>query len=318
LNGLLQITRAGSTLRVSEKIALFFFTYALVVAWFFPISLGERAAILLLNAVAIGVVFLLGQHGRPEKNNFLSVLRDWLPCVLIVLAYRESGLFLTPDVSHRLDNLFIVWDRALLGSSWFKSIAAAGAPWLGRLMELAYLLVYPFVPMGFAAVYFGRGSSDANGTARATDSADFYWTAVLLAVLASYALFPFFPLTPPRVLFHDLPMATGAAGSMADPSLLRKLNYWVLNRYSVEACIFPSGHVAGAVATALAVRALRPRLGVVFLFAAACITVSTVFGRYHYTADALAGLALGVAGFLLARLLARRSAQVPTELQQAS
>ncbi len=315
------VAQKAAGLRAAEKVALAFFAYAVMASWFFPVPLSERLAILALSGMAMGILILLSRRAYSAGSAFLA-LRDWLPCVLIVLAYRESGLFLMPDISHRLDNLFIVWDRALLGSAWFRSLAAAGGPWLGRVMELAYLLVYPFVPLGFAAVYFGRSwSRDASGGAalRASKSADRYWTAVLIAVLGSYALFPFFPLTPPRVLFHDLPVAVGLSGG-ADPagsasgSLLRQLNFWILGHYSVQACIFPSGHVAGAVATALAVRRERPRLGIVFTVAAALIAVSTVFGRYHYTADALAGAAVGLAAFLLAEHLPLHSvpATVPS------
>ena len=71
---------------------------------------------------------------------------------------------------------------------------------------------------------------------------------MLLAALFCYAVYPFFPLTPPRLLFHDLP------GPAVSP-LLRTVNFWLLDAYGVQACIFPSGHVAAVTATALAVRA---------------------------------------------------------------
>ena len=104
---------------------------------------------------------LLARVAPPGKS-VLVPLRDWLPCALIVLAYRESGLFIQPDVTRRLDVIFEAWDRVLLGSAWFQSLVAFGSPWLGRLMELVYLLVYPFIPLGFAAVYFSkRGARDA-------------------------------------------------------------------------------------------------------------------------------------------------------------
>lgn len=295
-NAVSQIETTGGGLRVAEKVMLAFFAYTTVASWVFPVSLGTRLTILTLNAIATGVLVLIGRETRRNAPMLLP-LRDWLPCVLIVLAYRESGLFIQPDVTHRLDQLFIPWDRELLGSAWFQELVSLGSPWLGRIMELAYLLVYPFIPLGFAAVYFARRGA-GNSIARHA-VIDRYWTAVLFAVVACYALFPFFPLTPPRLLFHDLP------GGAADP-LLRGLNSWVLDRYSVQACIFPSGHVAGAVATALAVHAQRRRLGILFLFLAALIAASTVYGRYHYSADALAGAVVGVAAFVTAQFLARQ------------
>jgi membrane-associated phospholipid phosphatase len=118
-----------------------------------------------------------------------------------------------------------------------------------------------------------------------------FWTTVLLAVLTCYVLFPFFPLTPPRELFHDLP------GPQVAP-LLRGMNHWILGRYAVGASLFPSGHVAAVTAMALAIRAYLPRTGILFMVLAVSIALATVYGRYHYAADALAGTAVGLAAFL--------------------
>lgn len=286
----------ASAMRAAEKVLLAFLAYGLIASWLCRLSLEQRLTVSALNLIAAGVLFLLSLFGHPGRSEFLTGLRGWLPCVLIILAYRESGLFLTPDAAHRLDYFFIRWDRMVLESAWFLNLVAAGTPWLQRTMELAYLLTYPFIPLGFGVIYLAtRESCGETDTARAVDR---FWTSVLLAVLTCYVLFPFFPLTPPRVLFHDLP------GPVVEP-LLRKMNFWILERYSVQACIFPSGHVAGALATALAVRAHRPRLGVVFLFAAASIAASTVFGRYHYTADALAGALVGAAAYAVSARIHR-------------
>lgn len=290
--------RLWSSLRAGEKVALGFFTYRVLEALVAPLALRERATLISLNA-AVGAVFLgLSWTERRGQNRLLGALRDWLPCALIVLAYRESGLFLLPDVSHRLDLLFIGWDRALLENPWVRSVAAAGSPWLERYFELAYLLTYPFVLLGFAAVYWARDRRRTGGGRSSAKAIEAFWAMVLLAVLTCYALFPFFPLTPPRVLFHDGP------GPDSHP-LLRGMNLWILDRYSVQACIFPSGHVAGAVATALAVRAHRPRLGALFLFAAASIAAATVFDRYHYAADAVAGALIGAAAYALSGKILR-------------
>lgn len=264
------------------------------------LPLRERAILVSLNILVAIVIVVLSMEGRVATGPVLGALRDWLPCALIVLAYRESGLFLLPDLTHSLDHAFIQWDRALFANSWVRALVAAGSPWLERFFELCYLFTYPFVPLGFAAVYFARGGTHGDERAWQKDK-DFFWTTVLLAVLVSYTLYPLFPLTPPRVLFHDLPWP-------ASKPLLRGMNLWVLKYYSVQACIFPSGHVAGGVATALAVRARHPRLGALFLVAAASIAAATVFQRYHYTADAVAGALVGIAAFAFAALVHRKGA----------
>jgi membrane-associated phospholipid phosphatase len=68
--------------------------------------------------------------------------------------------------------------------------------------------------------------------------------------------------------------------------------------------VFPSGHVAAVTATALTVRQRLPRLGVVFIVAA--LSIATVYGRYHYAADALAGAVIGTFGVSLSSYLQRQ------------
>jgi membrane-associated phospholipid phosphatase len=127
---------------------------------------------------------------------------------------------------------------------------------------------------------------------------DKFWTAVLLATLFCYAIYPLFPLTPPRVLFNDVP------GPPVAP-LLRHMNLWILDRLSVQACVFPSGHTAAVTAMALAVRACMPRLGILFCIAALSVAAATVYGRYHYAADAVAGVCVGVVGFAVSSRIHR-------------
>jgi membrane-associated phospholipid phosphatase len=177
---------------------------------------------------------------------------------------------------------------------------------------MCYLLCYPLVPLGFAALYLTRpvGAAQRHPRGRGLEAEvdhqplhlaavfDQFWTAVLLATLFCYAIYPVFPLTPPRVLFNDVP-------GPPVPLLLRHMNLWVLDRLSVQACVFPSAHTAAVTATALAVRAYMPRLGILFCIAALSVAAATVYGRYHYAADAVAGVLVGVAAFAVSRRIHR-------------
>jgi len=307
--------------RIPEWLLLGFFAYAATASLVFTLSLRQRLVLLGLNLVACGVVMLLARFGTEERSPFLAIVRDWIPCVLILVAYRESGLFVTPDPTHHLDNLFIRMDDVLLKNSWVVDLLTATSPWLQRYLEFAYFLCYPSVPLGIGALYLARRisrrraqelliaaatvstESDPSGDRhhdpafierRYRTAIEQFWTTVLLAVLTCYVLFPFFPLTPPRELFRDLP------GPQVAP-LLRGMNHWILGRYAVGASLFPSGHVAAVTALALAIRAYLPRTGVAFIVLAVSIAAATVYGRYHYAADALAGALVGIAGYLVTK-----------------
>ena len=315
---------AAARLRVSEKLALIYLTYVSMAAPFYRVWVTQGLTIAVLNFLASGVITLLSKYsadsgsvkpagslpaGSPkdtlrsfrlaarsvgERSVFLATIRDWFPAVLILLAYRESGLLFFPDSTHRLDYLFVRWDHALLENRWVLGALDAGAPWLERYLEFAYSLCYPMVPLGLGALYVLREWPKlARGRPFDADRAiDRFWTTVLLAQFTCYALFPLFPSTPPRVFFHDLP------GPVVQP-LFRQMNFWILGQYGIQSSVFPSGHVAAVTAVALSVRAHWPRAGVFFGIAAVSVAVATVVGRYHYAADAVAGALIGVAAFLV-------------------
>ena len=285
-------------LSLAEKAALTFFVYASIAAVALSLAVRELATILILNAVT-SAAFLALRRNR-ERAPWVDFAADMFPVLLILVAYRESGLLLTPDPAHHLDYIFVQWDRDLLHNPFIQTLLQAGTPWLQHYLEFAYLLCYPLVPLGMAAVYFAGPRTAARSLAAArthrANAMDDFWATVLMATLFCYAVYPFFPLTPPRALFSDVP------GPQVDP-LLRHWNFWLLDHYSVQACIFPSGHVAAATAVALAVRKHAPRLGIPFMFLAVSVACATVCGRYHYAADAVAGMVVGVAAYKFSELL---------------
>jgi len=298
----------GVRLRFAEKALLAFFAALLIASITLSLPGTTRVTLVVVNVTVGCLIVALSKDDTLEGNRIVSTFRDWLPALLILLAYRESGLFIKPDPAHRLDHLFVAWDRWIFHSRWVEGLLAACAPWLQYYLEICYLFCYPMVPMGFVVLYLARPSSAVQRGLRskrlATDASrqplptaamfDRFWTTVLLATLFCYAVYPAFPLTPPRVLFNDLP-------GPPVPPLLRHLNLWILNRLSVQVCVFPSAHAASVTATALAVRAHMPRLGILFCIAALSVAAATVYGRYHYSADAVAGVLVGVAAFAVSR-----------------
>ena len=320
------VLSVATGLRASEKLILIYLTYVSAAASFFRVSVTQGLTIATLNLASGGVIALVSRFSadrkvrersfakdnqalvekpgildirltpKDGKSELLRIIRDCFPAIVILLAYREAGLLGLPDPSHRLDYLFVGWDRALLQNRWVLVVLQLGAPWLQRYLEFCYSLCYPLVPLGLGALCL-LGEWPRHGSRPSFDTAhvvDHFWTTVLLALFTCYALFPLFPSTTPRLLFQDLP------GPVVAP-LFRKVNFWILGRYGIQSSVFPSGHVAAVTATALAVRAHWPRAGIVFAIAAVSIALATIVGRYHYAADAAAGALIGVAAFLVSR-----------------
>ena len=116
------------SLRVAEKLLLGFFAYTTVASCVFPLVLRQRLTLVGLNLLVCTVVLLLSRYDVEQRRPFLALVRDWLPCILILVAYRESGLFFVPDPAHRLDYFFVRWDDALLKNPWVLAVLSFCSP----------------------------------------------------------------------------------------------------------------------------------------------------------------------------------------------
>ncbi len=268
-------------LRTAEAVSIVYFLFLALVAWVRPIRFGSR---LLVSGIAVAVS--LGLAGLAASwtaaGEAGTVVRDWMPLGLLPLAYwTPRALVATPHTG--LERWLLRTDTRVLRSG--PGLAVQRAPrWVRHVLELSYLMVYPLVPLSLAVLL----------TAGAGAAVDRFWAGVLLSEFVCYGLLPFFPTRPPR--------AVEAADRDPHRSLPRTLNAWVLANASNQWNTFPSGHVAGAVACGLALVPHVPLAGVVVLSLAMLIAVASVAGRYHYAADAIAGVVVALLAFLVARL----------------
>lgn len=72
------------------------------------------------------------------------------------------------------------------------------------------------------------------------------------------------------------------------------MNLWVLDHASIKFNSFPIGHVAGAVSASLAIMGLMLTAGACCTAIAIGISMGSVRGRYHYTADVVLGVVVAV------------------------
>jgi membrane-associated phospholipid phosphatase len=281
------------SVRRGEWIVFAFLVYAPALTFWVPAPQGLRERLALANlAVALAYVALV-YFDFMKPRLALAVARDWMPLGTILLAYREMGWFAMAHQGHALESRWVAWDRLVLHGGGQQAIEFLG-PVLPSALEIAYSFVYALPPFTLAALYFhGRRKM-----------ADRFLTVVLMSVLLCYAQFPFWPSEPPRVVFPtvDLPFYD---------TVFRRFNLWMLGSYGIHTSVFPSAHVAGALSTAFGARLAMPERKWVYraLFViAAAIAAATVYGRYHYLADAAYGAAIAA----LVNLLNRASLNLPS------
>jgi len=259
-------------LRTSELVSIVYFLSLAALAWRESAPRSARLRTSVAAAAVAGAVLLASSAD--------AVVRDWLPALLLPLSYwLPAALVSRPLVP--FERWLMAWDDRFFASAPGRAIGRAPRP-VREVFELAYLAVYPMVPAAFAVLLGAGLRADA----------DRFWTTVLAAEYSCYILLPLVPTRPPRAI------EKGSSHRGRD-ALGRRINLAVLGRASNQWNTFPSGHVAGAVACALAMLPVLPGAGIALLALAGLIAVGSIAGRYHYLADAAAGAAVACAAAAL-------------------
>jgi len=268
--------------RVSEWISIVAFAALMVLAWQRNLNRVRQAKVAGLGAAAIGVtVFASMILPLAVPPATASVVRDSVPCLLLLLFYSQAGQFVTGadfELEKRLERLDQRWLCRPLEWCSGRRIGV----WILTCLEAAYFYYYVSIPLSVGVLYWLGKQRDA----------DYFWTVVLVAAYGSCGMLPFIQTRPPRML--------GEKWSVCLPSgNVRTLNLWILRHGSIQANTIPSAHVAIATASALALLEIAPLwVGLSFLGAAIGVALGAVAGRYHYAVDVILGFALAAAAFL--------------------
>jgi membrane-associated phospholipid phosphatase len=276
-------------MRVSEWAVAAFFLWTSVLAVVLPVPAEMRTRALAANACVGLALFLMWRFGRLP---WVGVVRDWVPQAMMILAYKQMGWFAPPSHTYELEKQWIVWDWWLLNEVGLRTVVEWLGPVLPSLLEISYSFVYAVPPITMGVLYAYRMQRRS----------DMLLTIYLLGLFLVYAQFPFWPSEPPRTVFagQDLPRFH---------TVFRDFNLWLVGGYGIHTSVFPSAHVSGVFAAALAMTYLLPhrRLLLTVYWTYAClVAVATIYGRYHYAVDAAAGVVVALAAYGIARPLERR------------
>jgi membrane-associated phospholipid phosphatase len=271
---------AAAKLRNAEWVLIAFFAYIVLLIPFFQdrprMSLQPVLVLLLVSA-------WLWSLALAEKTRFreaISMSRDWIPMALTLLAFRQMESFVPAQYNTSYEQAWIRWDEIVLNQWGLKKAVESLGPVIPTYLELCYLLVYGVGTFCVIVLWVKLHRA----------SVDRFYVVLLTGTLISYALFPYFPTRPPRLAFP-------AVGFPVAHNVLRTFNLFLLRKATIHSGVFPSAHVSSAFSAAWAMFLILPRrskLAWGLLIYAASVAVATIYGRYHYVADAVAGFGISL------------------------
>lgn len=235
---------------------------------------------------------------NPARRGFhVSVAASVLT---VALVFDSLGALISGFHRASCDPQLIAIDRAIFGvhpTVWLERFAN---PWLTDLLQLAYISYY-FIPLALGMVLIARGRFGA-------------FEEVLFGILfcfyLSYLGYLLFPAIGPRFTLSQL-----QSGSLQLSPFTAKIQETLdaLEKNKTDA--FPSGHSAvSLICLYYAWKEREQTLFVVLIPVVAGLIVATVYLRYHYVIDIVAGIALTGLTILLAPVLRRLLSRAPGQM----
>jgi membrane-associated phospholipid phosphatase len=305
-------------LRLEDIVALIFFIFTLLLQLIFRGIRGEFAspsdvlvivpAVALLLAKEIVHYFVSGDGsanpGAESVSEFVkpywTILRDWFPFLVILLMYyslwgNATHLLVTRDRDAQL----LALDLHLFGFEPSVAMQSFISPALTAWMQFAYAFHLYNIPLVACFIYLKRPRSNFREMMCGLSVISFFG---ILGYLLVPAIGPVYtlrgvytvPLSQPLEVFN------------------RQIEFMDFAR--IQRDVFPSLHVG--ISFVVWLYAYRNSKKLFWLLSPLVLSlwVSTVYLRYHYVVDCIAGLILAPLCFLLANRLFKRFGEVHISL----
>ena len=234
-----------------------------------------------INVVCLVVIRLLQLWAK--RSAVGEFLHDWYPLGMFIVCFEEVSRlsFLVRDGWQ--DRYILALESRLFSVPPTVWLGRHGSWWLTEILEIGYFSYFVLL-MIVGGVLYAR--ADKRPFRQVMD-------ATVFAYLVCYLVFIFFPTEGPAHTLgaqHDFPLPGGPF-------------HWVVQLIQRNAGVhgnaFPSAHVAGGVVALFFAWKYVPRLGLALTPLVALLCIGAVYDRYHYVADVIAGIVVGVGASLV-------------------
>jgi membrane-associated phospholipid phosphatase len=236
--------------------------------------------------LALAILSLASFGGRAHTWKPALHIRTFLPVFVVAVIFDSLGDLIPQLWPHYFDDVLIKIDYAIFGvhpTLWMERLIHTG---LTTALQFCYITYYP-MSIALAVFLFVKNKQEQ------LDRAVF---GIILCFYLSYLGYLLFPAVGPRFTLDPL-QTTGLQANALTTAIQDTLNGLEHNKTDA----FPSGHTAVALMTLYyAWKSGEKALAWVLLPLVSGLIFATVYLRYHYVIDVIAGILLTAVTIYLA------------------
>jgi membrane-associated phospholipid phosphatase len=273
-----------------------------ILALIFSGRLSNFWSLISLNILLISVVFAVALLAEKiHDNNAFLLFRRLYFVPIIFLIYSQIQQYIPFFNPYLYDNTLIKWDYFIFGvnpTQWLYKIAN---PYLTEYFQFSYMMYFVMPVVQGIDLHLSGRDKDLTVFSR----------IIVFTFYLSYLLYFFMPAIGPRFTLHDF---TGTSLELPGLWITETFRYLVntgggippgaLNPAEVvnRDCM-PSGHTMITLVNIYMGFKLKTRFRWVIFVVGSSLVLATIYLRYHYVVDVIAG----IAGAFLAVFLEKMS-----------
>ena len=282
-------------LRPLDRLNIIGMTLISIVALIFHSRVEYFVLIIVSNFAASAIIIVLVNLDATRPNRVVRLFTQWYSIPLIFLTFKEMYLMVHPINPHDLDYVLIKLDKMIFGTDPTAVLDKIATPGLTEFLQICYssfYLLWIILGVDLLREHNERGFL-------------FFLFALMLGFYTSYVGYLFVPAIGPRfTLYNFAKLNEQLPGLYLTPILRGIINSGESITDVARAAAlaqrdcFPSGHTEMTLITiAIAIR-YRTKSAMIIIPLGAGLIFATIYMRYHYGIDVIAGALVGI--FVLA------------------
>jgi len=282
--------RITSALHTADILVIGFALILSVVSVVFSYRIPNWYVLVAINGVAITSIVFLGLARQKRQTPLLRFIHNWYVAPIVFFSFKELYFMIKPlHFGKDYDDWLIAADRWIFGTNPTEWIMQFSHPFLTEILQIAYTSFY--------LLFFLVGSEFFRRDHRTLFH--YFMFTVVFGFFLSYLGYFLLPAVGPRFTLHDFSrLDTDLPGLLLTPYLRWFVNaggsvpMGVPNEVAIAGTqrdVFPSGHTMMTLVLMYMCARFRARVRYVMYTVGVLLIVATVYQRYHYAVDLLAG-----------------------------
>ncbi len=249
---------------------------------------SERLLLLSFNFIACGGILYLARSAKHSHNTLVRAAHDWYPVPFVYLAFKEIYIILQSLGREDYDQTLIAIDRWLFSADPTVIFFKFASPIITEILQIAYASFY-FLLIASALEPYMR---------KEYDKFSVVMFAIIYGFFLSYVGYLIVPGVGPRFTLHNFDMInTELPGLFLTEPIRYILNAGesipngVVNALALaHRDVFPSGHTEMTLIAIYFAAKYKLKLRYALYVLGTLLIIATVYLRYHYVIDLIAGV----------------------------